>query len=179
MSGWIRRNDPWALGAFALWMVILAAGYFPELTYVTLRKLAGVVTQDAWVNNPFIITVAFAAFVGVFTWRRALECNAAPETAEANGVQLAFLAFLAFAPVNPEDFLLAFEKADWTLIAVIWGTGLVKSGAWLYLVTVFFRYYLLHNYRVFAGLGSVFPSGRRKGEAGYEKPATVYDPSGE
>jgi len=176
----IRRQDPWAIGSFLLWTVIMLMGGFPEFTFAALRDAADVLTQYAWVNSPMTITVGFAVFLGVFSWRRAIESNVPNAAAQANGVQMALNAFVGFLPVAPMDFLGILTSGDMTLIAVIWGVGLVKAIAWAYIYSLLFRYYVLHQYKVFGGMGNVFPSGKEDtptGETGYEKSDSAYDHS--
>ena len=182
MGGFIRRNDPWAIGAFLLWALILLAGLLPTATFWWLRNLGGVLTQNALVNSPIDIWIAFSAYVVFFTWGRCREGNAIPERARANALQIGFFAFAAFSPIRPQHIQWALQIPDSSLraylLTVIGGLTLLKLGAWLYLLSLLTRYYLFHNYTVFSNIPSIFPSIRREAKVSrYEKTESLYDPT--
>lgn len=178
MPGGIKRLDPWAFGTFFGWVALLALGLFPELSYQALRDSSNVVTQTAWVNSPLILIGLLTLFVGYFTYQRTLEATPNRDAAMALGVQMSMCAIFAFLPLNPTDF---FGILDQPLIfvVIVWSMGGVKALCWLYIFSLFFRYYILHSYGVFGAMASVFPSGRpeKSPDPRYEKPDPVYDPT--
>lgn len=183
MGGFIRRNDPWAIGAFILWIVILVMGLLPNETFWFLRRISGVLTQNALLNSPLDIWIGFSAYVAFFTWRRCHESTVLPERAKANALQVGFFACAAFCPIQPKDIQWALQIPDDNLraylLTVIGSLTVLKLGAWLYLLSLLFRYYMLHNYSVFSNIPSVFPSIRRAKREHYEKNESLYDPTGD
>ncbi len=177
----IRRTDPWAIGAYMLWVVVLCLGISPDSTFQVLRDMSGVVTSTAWVNNSFLLVILLAGFIGFFAWQRALEARAHPATAQAVAIQLTLCALVAFIPVSPIDFILVLERSTMD-IGIVWAMGGAKGLCWLYLLGLFFRYYVLHSYGVFGRMQSLFPSGRNappSDQVGYEKSAALYDSTGD
>ena len=162
MIGPIKRFDPWATAAFFVWTILLSMGLFPISTFTALREVSGVVTQTAWVNHTFMLALALGAFVGFFGWQRAEEGNLPPVAAQAVGMQLALCSLVAFLPMPISDFLLVSYRP--LLFSIfLWSVLAIKCMCWLYLWSLFFRYYVLHNYGVFGKMTSAFPSGRVEG----------------
>ena len=177
----IRRQDPWAIGAFVMWLLMLCLGVFPELTFQFMRGLGGVVSQTAWVNNPMMLVVILAGLIGIFAWQRASEAKAHPATAQAIALQLTICALVAFSPFLPIHFIRALERPMIDIV-IIYGMGMMKGLCWLYILSLFFRYYVLHSYGVFGSMQSLFPSGRQAAKdkkESYEKTGALYDSTGE
>lgn len=154
------RFDPWALAAALLWLVFLCAGYLPEEVFAFLRAQGRVVTQDAMVNSPYLITIGFSMYFGYFAYQCSRECGLSAADSQARALQVGIVGLLAFLNVPLQTLIDApqIPVAHYRhLVFAIFGA---KSAAWLYLASLILRYYILQNAQVFGNLVSMFPSAR-------------------
>lgn len=149
----------WTLGALMLWMTLFLIGMFPEIVFTSVREAAYVVTMRAMVNSHWFITFACAAFIGWFTFRRCSECGDSTDTALGKSVQIIVLAMTAFLPMGIERTLdYYYYIPDPLYRYLILSVLAVKALAWLYLVIMILRYYLVSGHRVYRSIPLVFPS---------------------
>lgn len=161
MSDSEPRFDPWALAAALLWLVFLCAGYMPEELFAFLRAEGRVVTQDAMVNSPYLITVAFSIYFGYFAYQRCRECGLGPADCQARALQVGIVGLLAFLNIPLQVLFDAPQIPVARLRNLVFAIFAAKTAAWLYLASLIVRYYLLRNVQVFGNLASVFPSNHR------------------
>ncbi|MBX7257561.1 MAG: hypothetical protein K1Y02_14470 [Candidatus Hydrogenedentes bacterium] len=152
------RQDPWALAAALLWLVFLCVGYVPEEVFAFLRAQGRVVTQDAMVNSPYLITMGFSLYIGYFAYQRCRESGLGSADCQARALQVGILGLLAFLNIPLQTLFEASQIPVPRLRTLVYGIFLAKSMAWLYLCGLMFRYYVLRNANVFGDLASLFPS---------------------
>lgn len=144
----------------------------PELVFYHLRELAGVVTQEAFVNSSAVITLALAGYLALFVRRRCLEAEVDPADAVGKAFQVGILALIAFLEIPRtsgayETTTLLHEFINYQDIVTPEGqravllVGSAKLLAWFYLFSLLFRYYIFEKPRVFARMASMFPSSYR------------------
>jgi hypothetical protein len=162
MSFVFRNRDPWRWPAVILWLLFFAAGFTPETVYHFLRETAWVVTQRAWINSFWMLSIMLGGWFAFFTWQRCREARLSPEGCRARTLETGCAALVAFMPV-PIDVVM---RADRILIVemrnILIGAMIIKSICWLYLLSIVLRYYLVDGYRVFRRIPSFFPSTRRR-----------------
>ena len=149
--------DPWRGPILLLWTLFFAIGLAPEWCFDYLRYIGKVTTPNALVNSHHLITLALAAYLGLFTYLRSIEANIEPVQAHGKALQVIILALIAFLPVT--RIVVQYNNIPvQSLRNVVIGVTLTKMLAWLYLYTVIIRYYFIDQYRVFKKMRSIFPS---------------------
>lgn len=132
----------WRLLALMAWAVFFASGFAPHLTYGTLRALGRVTTQDALVNSPLAVVIAWAVFLGFFAYFRCREAGCTREEACAHGGMAGVIATVAFVPL-PLLLVLRFrEIPQMELRIVVLIVAASKLITLLFLVRLMLRYYL-------------------------------------
>jgi len=149
----------WTAGTLLVWMFIFLIGLFPEIMFLLLREAGHVATMRALVNSHWFITFACSAFLGWFTFKRCLECGDYADIAFGKSVQVIILAITAFMPADMEKAFIYYYHAPfgfprYLLLSVIG----VKALAWLYLLVMLLRYYLISGHKVYETIPLVFPS---------------------
>jgi hypothetical protein len=150
--------DLWTLGTLPLWLLIFMMGLFPENVFAVLREMGYVVTMRAIVNSHWFITMACATYLGWFTFNRCMECNHRADVAFGKSVQVVILGITAFLPLRLEQLGMYFSIPDPFLRGLILSVVAVKCLAWLFLLHLLLRYYLLSGHRVFKNMPLLFPS---------------------
>ncbi len=158
----------WTLPTLALWLVFFLVGLLPESAYWAARLAGGVVTQNAIINSPSLVTLFLALYLAFFAHRRSLDAGVTPENAMARAIQVGILALIAFLPY-PFHLLLApgsLSLLGTTLqhldeLAAVFGLPVAKLLAWLYLLITVVRSQLPGGDAVFAGM---YPKLAREGE---------------
>jgi hypothetical protein len=113
----------------------------------------------ALVNSHWFITFACAAFVGWFTFVRCAECGDPADVAVGKSVQLIILAMTAFLPMEIQKAIDYFYYIpDLFYRYLILSVLAVKALAWLYLVIMILRYYLVSGHKVYRSIPLLFPS---------------------
>jgi hypothetical protein len=162
LSSSSNTRDLWRFPTFLLWQIFFIVGLMPEPFYDRFRELGRVFPQRALVNSPHFVTLALAAFVAAFCFYRCLAAGATVRTAQDKALEFGILGLGAFVRV---DFLMvlslhlsgeATAQDRW----LAYGMVAAKLFCWLYLFSVFIRYYAFSDDKVFAELGSIFPSAR-------------------
>ena len=151
-----------------LWALFFVMGLFPGEVFALLREMGLVVTQDALVNSPHTITVAFALYMGFFAYRRCEEAGLTVSDAQWRGLLVCVLGLLAFLDVPLYlllDMPVRLARSDRLLYYLV---GPTKLLAWVYLYINVLRYYALGDDRVFA---MMFPRAGRSGAEGDSVPA--------
>lgn len=160
------RWDLWTLPAYLLWLAFFVIGFDPEWAYLTARDVGFVVSQNALVNSPHVITLALAGYYGVFAYQRCIECGLRKADAQTQGVQfgiLGLIAFLAFSPFELTGYAdIPVAKLRFIILLV----GGTKLFMWFLLLGVVARYYLLGHTRVFVGLAGAAVTSQDGDEAG-------------
>ena len=112
--------------------------------------------------------------MAIFVWHRCVEEHVPRVQAKAHSLQMAFLGAIAFAPIESDDFIHIWQMAEETqranALRIVGSLAVAKVFAWFYLVSLFARYYLGHNYRVFADMVTLIPSARQRPAATREAP---------
>ena len=155
------RTDAWRVPALGLWLVFFAVGLVPEWVFHGLRTVGAVATQRALVNSPYFITVAFAVYLGAFTFARCRAAGLPEANARGNALQSALLALVAFLPFPLQLFQDAMNIPVADLRRLVYVVGSTKLVAWAYLLSLLIRYYMFGHSRVFAHMLSLFPSVHR------------------
>ena len=156
----------WALLALMAWTALFLIGLDPERVYLYLREAGGVVTQNAWVNSPQLITVALAIYLGRFAEQRCRETGMTGSSTRSRGIQVAVIALGAFLWFSPLMLVYAREIPDVNLRRMVYVVIPAKLLAWFYLYIMVFRYYALADRRVFADMPALIPSARPEYESG-------------
>lgn len=158
-----RSLDLWRFPLFLLWLVFFIAGLAPEPVFVLLREAGGVLTQRALVNSPHAITIALAAYLAIFVYRRCRDAGDLPGVAQDKALQLGVVALVAFMPVDLGAILAAHRAPELQYRLLLYGAGLFKLVAWWSLLPFFIRYYLFRNDHPFSDMHTIFPSTHDKG----------------
>lgn len=144
-----------------LWVAFFAAGLYPEWVYDQARELGRVAAQRALTNSAWLITAAWAGYMGWFTLARCREAGDSHASATAKGVQVLLLGLTAFMPLRLENIAevqyIPVPEYRW----IIYGTVGAKGIAWMYLVLVILRYYLFSGYMTFINMPALFPSAHK------------------
>jgi len=156
-----REGDLWRAPALALWLLVFLVGLAPEPVFLALRLLAHVTTQDALVNSPFLITIALAAYVGLFALKRCTEVGIPAPQAQDKALQVGIMGLVAFLPFHFPSLVDAYVNPLVPNPAVVYGTGAAKMVVWCYLLSLFIRYYAFGSDAAFAKVQAIFPSSRR------------------
>lgn len=162
-----RRWDPWAIPTLMLWTVFFAVGLDAQAVFRFLRDISYVVTQNAFVNNPDVITIGLALYFAFFTFHRCREAGLPDSEAHGKAVQTGIVAIVAFL-WHPLSLLAHVQEIDtgsisWTLYlrGTVYVMAVLKMLGWFYLLGLVIRYYGLGNRRVFVDMYCVFPSTHR------------------
>ncbi len=148
--------DAWTVPTIALWLVYFAAGLFPEGVFWAARQAGGVVTQNAIVNSPSLITVFLGLYLAYFAHQRCLDAGLSHENAMARAIQVGILALIAFLPY---PFYLLLSPGNLSIpgsglqrideLAAVFGLPVAKLLAWLYLLITVARSHLAEGSEVF------------------------------
>ena len=158
------RWDLWTLPAYLMWLVFFLIGFDPEMAYDFARSLGFVVSQNALVNSPHVVTLSLAGYFGFFAYNRCLESGLSKPDAQTQGLQFAILGLIAFLAFSPFQLISYAEIPVAKLRFIVLLVGGTKLFMWLLLLGVVARYYLLGHVNVFASMVSAFPSAHRGDE---------------
>ena len=159
MSGQSHPNrDPWAFPTLLLWLVFMLMGLLPEAVFHALREAGYVLTQDAIVNSPYAITIAFSLFIAYFVYSWCLEAGGSGNEASAKAVQTALVGLLAFLPVPVGLLFQAGDIMNPELRLIVLTLIPFKMLCWLYLLSIPLRYYAFGNRHVGRRMWCIFPS---------------------
>lgn len=153
-----NRPDSWSIPLLLLWQVFFWVGLFPEPVFYLLRDTGRVVTQNAWVNSPAIISIALAIYLAVFVFNRCRDSGLEGRQARGKALQSGVVAAVAFMPFRIDLLLNAGEIPVFNLRLIVYLVAAVKFASWLYLLSLITRYYGVGNSRVFVHMACVFPS---------------------
>lgn len=156
----VAHVDLWRLPALCLWLVLLTVGLFPEAAFELVRTLGRVMPQHALVNSPFILTILLSLYVGFFSWYRCLEAETTHAEAQDRSLHMAVIGLVAFLPV---DFGSLAQLHNNPLIQhhfLIYAGGFLKLSAWIYLLLIVIRYYIIGEDGAFSRVGTTLPSTR-------------------
>lgn len=156
----------WAFFSLLTWTALFVIGLDPERAYMYLREAGGVVTQNAWINSPQLITLALAAYVGRFAQLRCLEDGMTAASARSRGIQVAAIGLGGFLWFSPLMLMYARDIPDMVLRNMVYIVLPAKLLAWFYLYIMFFRYYALADRRVFSDMPALIPSAKPEYENG-------------
>ncbi len=158
----------WTLPTLALWLVFFIVGLLPESAYWAARVAGGVVTQNAIINSPSLVTLFLALYLAFFAHRRCLDAGVSRENALARAIQVGILALIAFLPY---PFYLLLAPGNLSLLgtmlrnidelAAVFGLPVAKLLAWGYLLLTVVRSQLPGGDAVFARM---YPKIVREGE---------------
>ena len=154
----------WTLPAYLLWLIFFLIGFDPEMAYEFAREVGFVVSQNALVNSPHIVTLSLAGYFGFFAYSRCLESGLSKPDAQTQGLQFAILGLIAFLAFSPFQLISYAEIPVAKLRFIVLLVGGTKLFMWFLLLGVIARYYLLGHVNVFASMVSAFPSGHRNDE---------------
>jgi hypothetical protein len=152
------RWDAWTFPTVLLWLVFFFAGLDPETLYERLRELGLVVTQNAIVNSPYVVSLVFAGYIGLFAYHRCIESGLSKIDAKARGLQIGIIGLMAFLSFSPAMVTLVGEIPERRYQTVVMIVAFAKLFAWFYLLILILRYYMLGHNHVFARISSAFPS---------------------
>ncbi|MCC6795918.1 MAG: hypothetical protein IT366_12445 [Candidatus Hydrogenedentes bacterium] len=168
------RWDLWTLPAYLLWLVFFLIGFDPEMAYDIAREIGFVVSQNALVNSPHIVTLSLAGYFGYFAYSRCLESGLSKPDAQTQGLQFAILGLIAFLAFSPFQLISYAEIPVAKLRFIVLLVGGTKLFMWFLLLGVVARYYLLGHVNVFASMVSAFPSAHREeGKGAQENSSSV------
>lgn len=156
-----------------LWLVFFLVGLAPNIAFVILRDLGRVLTQNAMVNSPHVITLAWAAYVAFFVYARCLENGVPKAEAQDKALQLGIFAWLAFLPADFYSIAIAHTNPLMRDRVILYFIAAIKLASWWTLLLMFGRYYLLGADTVFANVATLFPSSR---QSHAQKPPTEPQP---
>jgi hypothetical protein len=155
--------DLWRIPILILWTAFFAVGLYPEWVYDQSRELGQVAVQRALTNSAWLISLAWAGYLGWFTLARCREAGDIHAAAAAKGVQVLLLGLTAFMPLRLENIAeiqyIPVPSYRW----IVYGTVGAKGIAWLYLVLTILRYYLFSGYMAFINMPALFPSAHESG----------------
>lgn len=136
------RETLWRLLTLLAWGAFFATGFMPHLTYATLRTLGRVTTQDALVNSPLAVVIAWAAFLGFFAYFRCRDAGCSREEALTHGGMAGVIATVAFVPL-PWMLVARFrEIPQMELRIAVMVVAASKLITVLFLIRLMLRYYL-------------------------------------
>lgn len=156
------QRDLWRLPTLLLWMLFFFIGLVPFPVYVYLRYVAGVVPQRALVNSHYVVTLALAAYVALFCFQRCREMAHTPFESQDKALQLGLLSLVAFLPFDYSLLLTVHMNPARENPSLFYVVGSAKLVSWLYLFSLFLRYYALGINNVFSEIPSLFPSAHRR-----------------
>lgn len=141
-----------------LWLVFFLIGFDPELAYEFAREIGFVVSQNAMVNSPHVVTLALAGYFGFFTYQRCIDAGLPKPESQTQGLQFGILGLIAFLAFSPFQLVSYAEIPVAKLRFIVLLVGGTKLFMWFLLLGIIARYYLLGHVNVFASTVSVFPS---------------------
>lgn len=162
MSDNQHQWDPWSLPTAFLWVIFFFAGLDPERLFYVLRDVGRVDVLTAMVNSSHFITVAFAAYLGVFAYQRCLEYGLSRIDAKARALQFGLLGLVAFLSFSLLQLLHLQDIPVPNLRVLVVVVAFAKVSAWFYLLIIVLRYSVLGQTEVFANMISLFPSTHRQ-----------------
>ncbi len=177
------RRDVWDLLTLAFWFVFFAVGLAPELCFSALRAAAGVAPYTALVNSSAVITVGFAVYLALFTYRRCRASGITPYLSQGKALEVALVSLVAFLELPAVSMTFQSRKTllaltldlgslnDLYLQGVILFVSASKLLAWAYLISLVIRYHAFGNRAVFTQVPSIFPSMQRSTNAPSEAAA--------
>ena len=162
----------WDLLTLGAWFVFFAVGLMPELAFNGIRAMAQVKTSTAVVNSSAIITLGFAAYIGLFAFRRCRERGLTAYMAQGKALEVGLIGLVAFLELPARGSIFQSrtivtvvyqlgEIPDRYLQAVVLFVGASKLLAWAYLLSLTIRYHAFGNRYVFSEVPSLFPSMHR------------------
>lgn len=158
------RWDLWTLPAYLLWLVFFLVGFDPEMAYDFAREIGFVVSQNALVNSPHVVTLSLAGYFGFFAYNRCMDSGLSKSDAQTQGLQFSILGLIAFLAFSPFQLISYAEIPVAKLRFIVLLVGGTKLFMWFLLLGVIARYYLLGHVNVFASMVSAFPSAHREEE---------------
>ena len=175
-----RGVNIWDFWTLLLWSLFFAAGLVPEPVFVTLRQIAAVPMQSAFVNSSAVITVGFAVYLALFARRRCLDSGLSPGGAQSRAVQVGLIGLLAFLELPSRGgfsdgrtllylVVRSHEIHDTYLKTVVLAVGISKLVAWWYLFSMILRYHAFGTRDVFTRMSGLFPSARSVSEPAPEE----------
>jgi hypothetical protein len=141
----------------ALWLIFFAVGLFPETVYWTARLAGAVVTQNALINSPSLVTLFLAFYLAFFAYQCCLDAGLSRDSAVLRAIQVGILGLIAFlpypfylllAPGNLEQLNDRLQRAD--EVVAVFGLPVAKLLAWLYLLITVVRHHLTGGGDIFA-----------------------------
>jgi hypothetical protein len=168
------KFSPWAIPTFMLWFFFMVIAVAPDVFFEYFRTVGRVLTQDAWINNVYVMTIGFSGYYAWFVSERCTEGGLSSNESKGRATQVFVLGLLAFMPFTVTIQLLLSPQAilvsELRYLAILVAIG--KMLAWFYLVGLLFAYYVLDYRDVFVQIPSMFPSS-------YAKPKHVAIPEEE
>ena len=148
--------DPWRWPNLMLWLLFMVVGLLPARTFYLMRQVGDVVTSEAMINSPWLVYYAAVAFM---TWFAFQATGGIRSAAERRGRVFTVTAFamIAFLPIRLDEIPRYIEVFDPTLRNLALMSLGVKCIAWLYLVGLLARYYLV-DAAVFERVAPLLPS---------------------
>jgi hypothetical protein len=153
-----QRFDPWHIPSLLLWLIFFTLGIQPELTFVVLRTMGEVVTQNAITNSVYVISFGLAGYLAWFAFRGCRAAGESKDTASGKALQVGILALVAFLPISFLHMLEFQQAAQRFDRYASLGISVAKLWCWLYLLTVVIRFHLVDGPQVFSRMVSIFPS---------------------
>lgn len=135
--------DLWKLPTLLLWLIFFMVGLAPVYVFNALRDYAGVLTQNALVNSPHMLTIALAGYMTIFVFNRCLAAGASAQEAQEKAIQVGIFAWVAFLPLDFFDVILAYANPLVRNRTIIYFAAAMKLTAWWLLLVMILRYYLL------------------------------------
>ena len=158
--------DPWAVPTLIMWLLFFGIGLIPEATFWAARELGAVVTQNAIINSPSLVTIFLAMYLAFFAYHRCLDAGLSSENAMARAIQVGILGLIAFLPY---PFYLLLFPGNLNLLgiglhrldelAAVFGLPVAKLLAWSYLLIVVVRSYLTSGTEAFVNMYPRFEQG--------------------
>ncbi len=134
----------------------MSIGMMPEIVFFLMRWAGRVVTQDALINSPWVITIGFTAFLVYFTLSRCYDEELPGSECWLRALLVGVVGMVAFFPFPLGILANVREIPDPWLRKVVYLVAGTKGVTWLYLLCLLARYYLFSNHRVFANLIYVY-----------------------
>lgn len=151
-----RQKDTWRIPALLLWLAFFYLGLFPELSFYYFREAGHVSAHRAMINSPYVLSLSLCGYLGYFTYLRCRELNLDFAESQGKGLQLTLIAFVAFLPIGLDQFGAYSEQFTAEGYRIMVAFAAVKCLAWLYLMSLMLRYYLLQGPMVFMNMPQLF-----------------------
>ncbi len=150
------KHDLWRWPALLLWVAFFYMGLFPVFSFNLLRDIGNVYSRHAMINSPYVLILSLCGYLGYFVYLRCREIRCTYAEAQGKGLQITLIAFFAFLPIGLDQFGLWEDIYPLEGLRIMWGFATVKCIAWLYLMSLILRYYLLQGPSVFLGMTQLF-----------------------